>query len=1039
MPNSPCPGGKAQSLSSVGKVLCSCEMDFRATSGYKFLTQMSYRCTVVASILLLLSFLLQTGHSAAPSAPEYNLAVSFDIPRARIIGLSTIPVIKGRPLALRVGGLKIQSVWVNREPLDFHARDGRLSVTPKQSGTLEIGYEGVFARVAGGSFSRDSDIPNVIGREGIFLASAWYPQIETLAHYRLQAVLPRGYAAVSEAEKIERVDGSDGVKFTFQFEHPVDQISLVASDRYQITQHHFHGVELAAYFFPEDQTLATQYMDYAKKYIELYEKLLLPFPFKRFAIVENFLPTGYSMPTYTVLGQEVVRLPFIVETSLGHEILHQWFGNDLYIDERQGNWAEGLTTYLADHWYQEQKGEGWKYRKQILIDYANYVGDRNEIPLNKFTQRFDAASRSIGYGKAAMVFHMLRETLGDEAFFGGLKSLLRQKPFQRVSWEDFKNVFQEQTAKRLAPFFSQWLERKGLPELRLSDISVAPAGVAYVLSFDLAQTGDVYQLDVPVKVVYKSGGEKNARIPLGEKNQRVRIELEKEPATLIIDENADTARKLSAPEVPPVVTSLLGAEELVIVPSPRDESIYRDIVESFRAKGAEVKDALTLSDTNIESATLVILGKDNPLVRRLYGELEMPEGGFNLVVKKNPRNPLTTVGVVSAGSAAETKAAFGKISHYGKYSALSFQNGRNVSATVAEAERGIQESLKDDPAAIDLSTLKKLSDVVKGLANKKIVYVGEAHDNFSHHQVQLEILQGLYRQNPKIAVGMEMFQRPFQKALDDYMAGTIDERTFLKRSEYFKRWDIDYHLYKPILDFARAQHLPVIALNARRELVEKVGKGGMDSLSKEEKQEIPAEPDYSDPEYRDRLKEVFAGHQHGEKGNFESFYQAQILWDETMAESIDRFLKQKPDYRIVVLAGAGHIQYGSGIPKRAFKKNRLDFAVVLNDADVEKGIADYIIFPEPSKAVTAPKLMVLIDERDETVRIKGFVENSVSEKAGLKLEDAILSLDGHPVNNIEDVKIALFFKNAGDTIAVKTKRMDSSQRSEELEFNVKLQ
>jgi uncharacterized iron-regulated protein len=340
---------------------------------------------------------------------------------------------------------------------------------------------------------------------------------------------------------------------------------------------------------------------------------------------------------------------------------------------------------------------------------------------------------------------------------------------------------------------------------------------------------------------------------------------------------------------------------------------------------------------------------------------------------------------------------------------------------------------------LELSSLKKLSDVVKGLANKKIVYVGEQHDKFAHHQVQLEILQGLYRQNPKIAVGMEMFQRPFQKALDDYIAGAIDERTFLKRSEYFKRWDIDYHLYKPILDFARAKHLPVIALNVRREIVEKVGKGGLDSLSKEETQEIPAELDRSDPQYRERLKEIFAAHQQRENKNFEFFYQAQMLWDETMAESIDRFLKQHPDYRMVVLAGAGHVQYGSGIPKRAFRRNGLDYAIVLSDAEIEKDIAHYIVFPEAAKTTTAPKLMVMIEDQDQTVRIKGFVKDSVSEKAGLKLDDTILALDGHPVNSIEDIKIALFFKNAGDSIMVKTRRMNASQQTEEQEFKVTLQ
>src|SRR5207253_7723673 len=105
-------------------------------------------------------------------------------------------------------------------------------------------------------------------------------------------------------------------------------------------------------------------------------------------------------------------------------------------------------------------------------------------------------------------------------------------------------------------------------------------------------------------------------------------------------------------------------------------------------------------------------------------------------------------------------------------------------------------------------------------------------------QVELEVLPSLHRQSPKLAVSMEMFQRPFQKALDDYIAGAIDERTFLRRSEYFKRWNIDYNLYQPILNFAREHRLPVIALNAPSEIVDKVAKGGLDSLSKEDRKSV---------------------------------------------------------------------------------------------------------------------------------------------------------------------------------------------------------
>ena len=91
--------------------------------------------------------------------------------------------------------------------------------------------------------------------------------------------------------------------------------------------------------------LVKNYIEHAKRYLKLYERLINKYPYKRFSIVENFLPTGYSMPTYTLLGQEVVRLPFIPETSLGHEILHQWFGNSVYIDYREGELGGGTHHF----------------------------------------------------------------------------------------------------------------------------------------------------------------------------------------------------------------------------------------------------------------------------------------------------------------------------------------------------------------------------------------------------------------------------------------------------------------------------------------------------------------------------------------------------------------------------------------------------------------------------------------------------------------------------------------------------------------------
>ncbi|OGW49978.1 MAG: hypothetical protein A2078_02900, partial [Nitrospirae bacterium GWC2_57_9] len=315
-------------------------------------------------------------------------------------------------------------------------------------------------------------------------------------------------------------------------------------------------------------------------------------------------------------------------------------------------------------------------------------------------------------------------------------------------------------------------------------------------------------------------------------------------------------------------------------------------------------------------------------------------------------------------------------------------------------------------------------------------YIGEYHDQHAHHAVQLEMIKSLYQQDRKLAIGMEMFQRPFQKVLDDYVAGVIDERAFLKGTEYFKRWVFDYNLYKPILDFAREKRIPVIALNQRKEITEKVSKSGLDALTDEERKDLPQQMDFSDTPYRERLKAVFDQHKGSAERNFDFFYQAQVLWDETMALSLDEFIRKNPDHRVAVIAGGGHIAYGSGIPKRAFRRNALPYFIVLNDGDVDRDIAHYLIMPEPLDGVSAPKLMAALMAENGQVRVIDLPEDSVSRKAGIRTGDRILSLDNQKVESVEDIKLFLFYKKPEETVNVKVLRKRLFPGDRELDFAV---
>jgi aminopeptidase N len=345
---------------------------------------------------------------------------------------------------------------------------------------------------------------------------------------------------------------------------------------------------------------------------------------------------------------------------------------------------------------------------------------------------------------------------------------------------------------------------------------------------------------------------------------------------------------------------------------------------------------------------------------------------------------------------------------------------------------------REEPVAVAIQELKTLSQAIEGVADKKIVYVGEFHDKNSHHAVQLEVIKNLHRRNPKLAVGMEMFQRPFQRVIDDYISGRIEEREFLKKTEYFERWGFDYNLYKPIIDFARSVKMPVVALNIRREIVDKVGREGLDSLSSDEKKEVPGQMDFSDTAYREKLEKVFKEHKGNSERKFEFFFQAQVLWDETMAMSIDEYLKKEPESRMVVLAGQGHLAYGSGIPKRAFRRNGFAYGSLLNDADPDRQIGDYVIIPQALEGKKSPKLMVALKEDKETVTITDLPEDSIARKAGLKAGDVIRSLDNEQMRSIGDIKIALFYKNSGDSVKVTAVRKRFFLGERELTFDIKL-
>jgi uncharacterized iron-regulated protein len=320
--------------------------------------------------------------------------------------------------------------------------------------------------------------------------------------------------------------------------------------------------------------------------------------------------------------------------------------------------------------------------------------------------------------------------------------------------------------------------------------------------------------------------------------------------------------------------------------------------------------------------------------------------------------------------------------------------------------------------------------MIDRLADKRVVFVGERHDRFDHHQNQLAVIRALHERNPNLAIGMEFFQRPFQPYLDQYVRDEIDQREMLRLTEYYLRWKYDFRLYAPILEYARENDIPVVALNLPPEITGPVGSGDFDSLTIEQLEELPQDMDREVPGYTERLETIFNYHPVAAHGSeVDRFLEVQLLWDEGMADRVATYLKDHPRTQMVVLAGSGHVAYGTGIPTRVARRLQGPMAIVVNDDGIglSRNVADYVLLSEEASLPKAGMLGVMINTTDEGVVIRSFAEDSAAREAGLAKGDRIMRIAGHLIEDYEDVKLAMWDKAVGQDVAV------AYQREEDVE------
>jgi len=539
-----------------------------------------------------------------------------------------------------------------------------------------------------------------ITESGTFLlaGAGWYPDLidgrDTFPRLRVKA--PAGILAVTAGLSLGHTTQDGATVSEWRIDNPLRGLALSAA-AYQVREQNVGDVVAATYFLPGNQDLAPAYLDAIAKYVRLYSDMFGPYPFQKFAVVENFFPTGYGFPSYTLLGSTVLRLPFILSTSLGHEIAHCWWGNGVYVDYEHGNWSEALTTYVSDYLYQEQESPSAArdYRLQALRNYATLVPPAKDFPLSRFASRVDPATKAVGYDKGMMVFHMLRRAIGEQEFWGALRDIYRERLFQTTAWDDLRIAFERRSRRSLEAFFDQWVNRKGAPRIHLADIQRERTPAGWRVTGRLAQEKPFF--DTGFELSVETASQPFSRhVELSTESTPFDFAVDSEPTQIIVDPDDHMLRRLGPSEIPPTVNTLKSSPATLLVVCGTLDANRKGLADIL-ANSLGLRNYSVVAETDVDPSRfqeqdVILVGypREKEWLRTAPAPLHLEKDGFSVAgahdvdtsdtffgVFTHPYRSSRVLAVLLTRPSREAESIAAKITHYGRFSYLIFRDSQN--------------------------------------------------------------------------------------------------------------------------------------------------------------------------------------------------------------------------------------------------------------------------------------------------------------------------------------------------------------------------
>jgi len=523
----------------------------------------------------------------------------------------------------------------------------------------------------GGAFATDTEL---------FLPANWHPV--TKGHITFDVTLNAPMVTILPGQIHNEKVADSHYSARFVMKNPTEGIPLFGGP-YKISELQnrplSNPLRLRTYFYGDMGHLAKDYLHRTAKYIERFARQIGPFPFQQFHIIAAPLPAGYGFAGLTYMGKRVLHLPFIKESSLGHEILHNYWGNGVFPDYDSGNWAEGLTTYLADYMTAEQAdpSKARDMRLSWLRDYNALPADQDK-PVTRFVAKHGAASQVVGYHKVAFIFHMLRQQLGDQAFFAGLRQFWMSHAFQTASWQDVADSFNKISQQDLTPFFQQWLHTTGAPRFTSLSAQAKPDhDGTWHIQANVMQSNPPFNVQLPLRIG-TGQGLVDQLVPVKGRLSQSSTTSKDRPVALSLDPDFNLFRKLGPTEVSPILRNVM------LAPVVELQATSQNLQETAQKLATRMVEEKVLPVQNISLQQPFILIGQHDDVERILNQHRLPRPAFPDDVeasahvwadKLDGQIPYIVMALKTPQNLADLLRP---LPHYGKYAMLMFNAQRAV-------------------------------------------------------------------------------------------------------------------------------------------------------------------------------------------------------------------------------------------------------------------------------------------------------------------------------------------------------------------------